>query len=91
MNLEFSAIAYRRIRDRIRAEDPQSMNRPSPTRWRGSPMCMRYWRPLCARPYVKWEGHRWDLELRVTEAGCLVFLVKDIGQSFQEGNVMLMV
>ena len=23
MNLEFSAIAYRRIRDRIRAEDPQ--------------------------------------------------------------------
>ena len=39
----------------------------------------------------KWEGHRWDLELRVTEAGCLVFLVKGIGQSFQEGNVMLMV
>ena len=26
----------------------------------------------------KWEGHRWDLELRVTEAGCLVFLVKGV-------------
>ena len=32
--LEFSAIAYRTIRDRIRAEDPKSMSRPSPTRSR---------------------------------------------------------
>ena len=30
MNLEFSALTYRAIRDRIRAEDPKLMSRPWP-------------------------------------------------------------
>ena len=34
MSLEFAAITYRAIRDRIRAEILTSTNRPSPTRSR---------------------------------------------------------
>ena len=35
MNLEFAAITYRAIRDRIRADDPQIDEQLSPIRLRG--------------------------------------------------------
>ena len=46
MNLEFAAITYRTIPIASARKTPKSTSKPSPIRWRASPICTRSSPPL---------------------------------------------